>query len=162
MLKSKILITAPSTALTFIRRAASSAATKPSPVTTVAYHAKARLAAASTFDAAFSPIHEPDSESPFGSESMYKYTRKPPAEAWTLDPVAYHSDEFYALEQERIFESGWVPVGVSAEVAEPGMTLIANVAKQPILITRDKSGALHGHQNVCRHRGAKLVKKPGR
>ena len=96
----------------------------------------------------------------FAEASTYRATRLPVDYASTLIPDAYTSDAFYALEQERVFGTAWVPVCVTEEVAAPGDFLVVEVAGRSILVCRNRDGALRAHQNVCRHRGAQLVTEP--
>ena len=53
-------------------------------------------------------------------EETYAATRRPVDLAETLLPDAYTSDEFFALERERVFAAGWVAVGCIGELREPG------------------------------------------
>ncbi len=93
----------------------------------------------------------------FAEESTYSATRLPVDYASTLIPDAYTSDAFHALEQERVFGTGWVPVCVTDEIAGPGAFVVAEVAGRSILVCRNRAGELRAHHNVCRHRGAQLV-----
>jgi len=90
-------------------------------------------------------------------EETYKYTRAPVEAALTLVPEAYTSPEFYALEQGRVFGNSWVAVGCTSQVKEPRDVLVAEVAGQSIIVTRNKAGELRAFYNVCRHRGAKML-----
>ncbi len=96
----------------------------------------------------------------FAEESTYGATRLPVDYASTLIPDAYTSDAFHALEQERVFGTGWVPVCVTDEIAGPGAFVVAEVAGRSILVCRNRAGELRAHHNVCRHRGAQLVAEP--
>ena len=93
----------------------------------------------------------------FTRESTYKHTRAPVESALTIIPEAYKSQTFFEIEQERIFANSWVGVGVTSQVAKAGDVLVATVAGQSIIITRNKDGELRAFYNVCRHRGAKMV-----
>jgi len=93
----------------------------------------------------------------FTDESTYAATRLPVNAASTLIPDAYVSEEFHALELERIFARSWVPVCVTDEVAAPGSFVVVEVAGRSLIVCRDRAGELHAHHNVCRHRGARLV-----
>ncbi len=97
------------------------------------------------------------SQPDFGAESTYAATRLPVALASTLRPEAYTSAEFFALEQDRIFRSGWVAVGLLDELRSPGDAIVVPVAGQSIILVRDEAGALGAFVNVCRHRGAELL-----
>jgi choline monooxygenase len=96
----------------------------------------------------------------FTKEETYAATRLPVDLASTLIPDAYTSEDFRALELERVFARSWVPVCVTDEVAEPGMFVVAEVAGRSLIVCRDADGALHAHHNVCRHRGSQLVAEP--
>ncbi|MGH2522487.1 MAG: aromatic ring-hydroxylating oxygenase subunit alpha, partial [Anaerolineales bacterium] len=106
----------------------------------------------------FAPLH-PHRFTPedYAREETYRLTRPPVEAATTLIPDAFRSPEFYALEQEKIFATGWVVVGCTSQVSQPGDILVASVAGQSILVTRNKAGELRAFYNVCRHRGSQLV-----
>ena len=81
-------------------------------------------------------------------------------EASGLPNVAYWSQEWLALEQERVFWRSWVFAGVEAEIPNRGDIKPIDIGGAPLIIVRDKDGAVHAFHNVCRHRGSKLVKEP--
>ena len=91
--------------------------------------------------------------------STYAPTRLPIDEASTLPGAVYHSESFYNLEKERVWQSSWVAVAELTDVANPGDVFPAEVGGMPIIVANDK-GNLHGFHNVCSHRGAKLVDAP--
>lgn len=93
----------------------------------------------------------------FTREETYAATRRPVSVASTLLPGAYTSDEFFALERERVFASTWVAVGCSAQLREPGDVLVEEVAGRSIFVVRGQDGALRAFYNVCRHRGTRLL-----
>lgn len=93
----------------------------------------------------------------FTDEDLYRGTRLPVDLASTLVPDAYTSPEFFALEQDRVFTSSWVAVGVVADVDRPGRCLVVEVAGRSIIVTRNRHGQLRGFHNLCRHRATKLL-----
>jgi choline monooxygenase len=97
---------------------------------------------------------------PFTREETYAATRRPVAVAQTIVPDAYTSEEFFAIERERVFGRSWVAAGCAAQVREPGDTLVTDVAGRSIFVIRTKAGALRAFYNVCRHRGTRLL-RPG-
>jgi choline monooxygenase len=97
----------------------------------------------------------------FTREETYRATRLPVDRALTLNPEAYRSPDYYDIERQKVFSEGWVCVGYTTQLAEPGDTLVATVAGQPILVTRDRARKLHAFYNVCRHRGSMLVAEGG-
>lgn len=92
-------------------------------------------------------------------ETTYAQTRQSLHQATSLIADAYRSDPFYALEQEQVFASSWVAVGYTEQVAQPGQTIVVDIAGQSVVITRDSDHQLRAFYNVCRHRGAQLVAK---
>ena len=90
-------------------------------------------------------------------EETYAATRRPVESARTLLPDAYRDRAFYDREQERLFAASWVAVTFAERVAEAGQVVTATVAGQPVIVTRDHTGALRAFHNVCRHRGTQLV-----
>src|SRR6185503_7359185 len=94
-------------------------------------------------------------------EETYKATRLPVTLASTIIPDAYRSEEFYRIEQQRIWAGGWVCVGYTSQVANPGDTFVASLAGQSLIVTRDRQRKLRAFYHVCRHRGSQLVCKEG-
>jgi phenylpropionate dioxygenase-like ring-hydroxylating dioxygenase large terminal subunit len=90
-------------------------------------------------------------------EETYYLTRLPVEYASTLLPEAYTSPEFFEVEQEHVFASGWIAVGHTGQIKQAGDAIVTQVAGQPLIVTRDQQGQLRAFFNVCRHRGAKLL-----
>lgn len=105
-------------------------------------------------------MHTDQPAADYTSEATYAQTRLPVDWAATLIADAYRSPAFYAIEQQRVFAGSWLAVGCAADVARPGDVLVASVAGQSILITRNRQGQLRAFYNVCRHRGAQLIDAP--
>lgn len=91
---------------------------------------------------------------------MHTFT-KPAVEAGakTLAATWYLSPEVFAAERERIFAGSWICVGRQERVAEPGEFFLTNPAGESLIVTRDRSGAIHAFYNVCRHRGTRLCER---
>jgi anthranilate 1,2-dioxygenase large subunit len=71
----------------------------------------------------------------------------------------YTDPRIYALEQERIFLGRhWNFVGLECEVPEPGNYIRSFVGAVPVVVTRDKAGALHVFENRCAHRGVEFCR----
>jgi choline monooxygenase len=97
----------------------------------------------------------------FTLEETYRATWLPVDRALMLNPEAYRSPDYYDVERQRIFSQGWVRVGYTVQLVEPGDTLVASVGGQPIVVTRDQPRHLHAFSNVCRHRGSLPVSEGG-
>jgi len=74
-----------------------------------------------------------------------------------LNQAAYSSEDFFRLEQQRVFAKGWVFVGFAHEFTEAGSCVPIDVAGQPLLIMTNEQNQINVFHNICRHRGVKLV-----
>ena len=90
-------------------------------------------------------------------EDGYAQAFAPIEEASGLPNAAYWSDEWLALEQERVFRRSWVFAGAEAEIPEPGDMKPVEIGGAPLIMVRSRDGRVRGLHNVCRHRGARLV-----
>lgn len=67
----------------------------------------------------------------------------------------------HRLDLEAIYRTSWQAVCPSEAVRKPGSAFTARLADVPIIVVRDKDGALRGFVNVCRHRGYPVVREDG-
>ncbi|HZS85109.1 MAG TPA: aromatic ring-hydroxylating dioxygenase subunit alpha [Stellaceae bacterium] len=83
-----------------------------------------------------------------------------PEEGLTRIPDwVYTSREVYEREVERIFHGPcWSYVGLEAEVPNPGDFKRSFLGPTPVILTRDREGAVHVLANRCAHRGAELCR----
>ena len=77
----------------------------------------------------------------------------------TRVPYWVYSDrDIYETEQERIFRGPtWNFLCLEAELPRPNSYRRSNLGEMPVVVTRDKDGALHAFENRCAHRGSLLV-----
>ena len=69
-----------------------------------------------------------------------------------------HRDVFrdravFDLEVARVFEGTWIFVGLESQLPATNDFFTSHIGRQPILVTRDRTGELHCFLNTCRHRG---------
>lgn len=95
-------------------------------------------------------------------EGGLKRTFAPLEEASGLPNAAYTSNDWLALERERVFARSWVFAAAEAELADPGSVRPVDVAGTAIILVRDRSGKVAAFHNVCQHRGTRLVSEPCR
>jgi choline monooxygenase len=69
----------------------------------------------------------------------------------------YSDPELPTRERERIFTRAWQYVGHLAQLGEGAGYVAAGVGDIPVVVTRDREGALRAFLNVCRHRGSVLA-----
>jgi phenylpropionate dioxygenase-like ring-hydroxylating dioxygenase large terminal subunit len=80
----------------------------------------------------------------------------------TLPYAAYTDPAVLERERARVFRPAWTYAGHTGELAEPGTYFTCRVAEVPVVVVRDREGAINAFVNVCRHRGAEVVSGAGR
>ncbi|RED13190.1 aromatic ring-hydroxylating oxygenase subunit alpha [Pontivivens insulae] len=85
--------------------------------------------------------------------------RQPVAQAHGLPSALYTSEDALDLERRHIFHGGWACIGFGKDVPNPGDAKPITFLGAPLLLVRDKDGALNVFENVCRHRGMILVEE---
>ena len=73
----------------------------------------------------------------------------------------YYDPAIFDEELEKVWHRHWVYVGHESEVPQPGDYLTRQLGLQPVIIVRDKEGAIQLLLNRCRHRG-NLICESGR
>lgn len=81
--------------------------------------------------------------------------------AQTLPPDVYTSPEIFELEREAIFMKEWLGVGRCERIPNPGDWFTVEILNEPIIVVRDKEGALQAMSAVCQHRGMQVCEGTG-
>ncbi|MGI9513208.1 MAG: aromatic ring-hydroxylating oxygenase subunit alpha [Anderseniella sp.] len=84
-----------------------------------------------------------------------------PELAVSLPSACYRDQDVQEDESSRIFRNGWIGLGRSDIVAEPGSYAAMEIAAVPLILLRDLTGKLRCFANSCRHRGALLLQGQG-
>jgi phenylpropionate dioxygenase-like ring-hydroxylating dioxygenase large terminal subunit len=71
----------------------------------------------------------------------------------------YTDAAIFDEEMERIFRNTWVWVAHDSELPGPNTFKTTHVGQTPVIVTRDKAGAIHVLLNRCRHRAASICEK---
>jgi choline monooxygenase len=72
-------------------------------------------------------------------------------------PFSWYTDpEILRREEERILRRAWQYVGHTGQLATPGY-FATTAGRTPVVVTRDRDGAVRAFVNVCRHRGSALA-----
>lgn len=82
-------------------------------------------------------------------------------QAMAMPKSVYTSEAFLAAEIENVFKREWFCVGRTDALKEPGDYTTLDLAGQPIMVIRDRDGALRAQSNVCRHRMSTLLQGSG-
>jgi Rieske 2Fe-2S family protein len=77
--------------------------------------------------------------------------------ARTLPQDAYTNSEVFGWEMRNLFDGGWVCIGRSDLLPEPGSQRGMLVGETALLLVRDSNGQARAFHNTCRHRGHELV-----
>lgn len=86
--------------------------------------------------------------------------RRPIERAQGLPNAHYIDPETHREENQALLASQWAGLAVAANVPEPGDAVPISFLGMPLLLIRDKAGAVRVFQNTCRHRGMILVAEP--
>lgn len=76
-----------------------------------------------------------------------------PNEVYT-DPARFEE------ERRKVFHQTWAGIGFGRDVPEPGDAVPVDFLGTPLLLLRDRQGAVRVFQNICRHRGMILIDEP--
>src|SRR4051794_25128434 len=77
-------------------------------------------------------------------------------------PARFYLDrDLVALEKERIWKTVWQFACRETAVANPGDTVVYDIADLSILIVRGEDGVLRAIYNACLHRGRQLRQEDG-
>ena len=96
-----------------------------------------------------------------GGEAITRL-KLPIERAQGLPTCAYTGQEFYDLEQARLFPRTWMSVAFAHEVPEPGDAIPLAATGMPIMLLRDKRGVIRAFHNVCRHRASLVLTEPAK
>ncbi|MGB0737370.1 MAG: aromatic ring-hydroxylating oxygenase subunit alpha [Ilumatobacteraceae bacterium] len=83
------------------------------------------------------------------------------AEAVTLPPALYTSEEVLEFERDAIYAREWLCVGRAERIPEPGDWFTVNIAREPIIVVRDKEGDVRAMSAVCQHRAMQVCEGEG-
>jgi len=83
-------------------------------------------------------------------------------QAHAMPSSVYTSESFLQAELESVFGQDWFCAGRASSISEPGEYLTLELAGQPIMVIREKSGELRGQSNVCLHRMSTLLEGRGK
>ncbi len=88
-------------------------------------------------------------------------TQAPLHQARHLEGYVYTDPEVLQREKEQFFMRDWLCVGRVEEVENPGDYMTFEILGEPLIVARNKAGALHAFSNVCAHRGVAIAAGQG-
>ena len=76
--------------------------------------------------------------------------------SYSLPQPFYNDNELFQIDMQEIFQKAWLFIGLTCEVPATGNFITVQIGRNPIVVVRDRQGALHAFHNVCRHRGSRV------
>ena len=67
----------------------------------------------------------------------------------------FTNEDLFTLEMKHIFEGNWVYLAHESQIPEINDYYTTWIGRQPVVITRDKTGQLNAVINACAHKGAR-------
>lgn len=94
---------------------------------------------------------------PLLTEAELTAIRAPIEAARTLPGRAFTSEEYFDRERRRIAERNWLAACFAEEVPDAGDARPIDLWGLPIVVARDRSGALRAFHNVCAYDGCPVL-----
>lgn len=79
----------------------------------------------------------------------------------SMPPSFYRDNAMLPAEIDELFINGWVCLGRSDEIPNPGDYFTLDMFDEPLIITRNQNLAISVLSNVCRHRGSQILSGKG-
>ena len=98
---------------------------------------------------------------PTADRSKLSETLRPLREATHLPSYIYTSKELFEREKEEIFMKDWLAVARVEEIEKPGDYMTFHIMGEPIVVARDRDGAINAFYNLCAHRGVEVIEGDG-
>ena len=85
---------------------------------------------------------------------------RPIGAATGLPNVAYTSEAYFRCERDAVIGRTWAGIAFTDTIPNRAFAQPIEFMGLPLLVVRDRHGALRVFHNVCSHRGMKLVAEP--
>jgi choline monooxygenase len=82
---------------------------------------------------------------------------RPLAGAWTIPGPWYTDPRVADIEKRAVFGRTWQVIARTAQLAEPGQYVTADLGGEPIVAVRGSDGVLRAFFNVCRHHATAVM-----
>lgn len=78
-------------------------------------------------------------------------------QAFTPPGRLFWDEDLFARELDEIFGRMWLCVGHRSRLSAPGDFFVVDFGRESIIVVADDDGHPRAYQNVCRHRGTRLI-----
>ncbi|MGZ8311635.1 MAG: aromatic ring-hydroxylating oxygenase subunit alpha [Allosphingosinicella sp.] len=82
---------------------------------------------------------------------------RPQDGVFRVSRAIFDDPDLFELEMARIFEGGWVFLGIADQAPGPHDFFTTTIGRVPVLVSRDGEGELRAFVNSCRHKGSRLA-----
>ena len=82
---------------------------------------------------------------------------KPLSQAMTLPKEAYNDPAFFAVEQKKAMEAGWICLAHVSQVKTPGSFIAVDLFDEPLLVVRGRDEEVRVLTRVCAHRAMDIM-----
>jgi phenylpropionate dioxygenase-like ring-hydroxylating dioxygenase large terminal subunit len=104
-------------------------------------------------------MSQPETNSPIDRDRLQQVLR-PIGQAIGLPSALYTSEDCFRHERDAVLGRTWAGLAFTDAIPPRPFAQPVEFMGLPLLITRDRGGALRVFHNVCSHRGMKLVAEP--
>ena len=117
------------------------------------------LAESGTHNAVVAGLRRAGSAAESAGHLVHGFDAAVPAHAALTPPALWYTDAQIASdERASVFARNWVAVGGAHELGTaPGSYFTGTALGRPFVVVRLEDGAVVAYDNVCRHRGARIV-----
>ena len=98
---------------------------------------------------------------PSAALELQHMAARPFDSAVAMPRSVYTSEEFLERERNQMFRKDWICAGRASALPKVGDYLTFDIAGQPVLVLRDRSGNIRAMSNVCLHRMSTLLEGAG-
>jgi len=99
---------------------------------------------------------------PSAAEALAASVAVPFERAHAMPRSVYTSQQFLSDEISSVFAKDWFCAGRASSISQAGEYITLELAGQPVMVIREKSGALRAQSNVCLHRMSTLLEGRGK
>lgn len=82
---------------------------------------------------------------------------RPDEGIFRVSRAIFDDPDLFQLEMRRVFEGGWVFLGMASQAALPHDFFTTHIGRVPVLVSRDREGRVHGLVNSCPHKGSRVA-----
>lgn len=82
---------------------------------------------------------------------------RPEDGVFSVHRAIFDDPRVFELEMRRIFEGGWVFLGLASQARGPHDFFTTTIGRVPVLVMRDGEGVLRGFVNSCPHKGSRVA-----